>query len=73
MKFSELGLKVSDLWGVGKHRDKRMCELPEKYLLWVVLESTMDQYYINRATRELENRGLSLEDFSAETVTVEDF
>lgn len=53
-------------WPVGKHRHKKMRDIPTDYLLWVVYESDMPLNLIEKAGRELDRRGQNYDPFNFE-------
>jgi len=56
MKLTKLGLNVSDIWPIGKHKGKLIKDLPEHYLFWVLFETDMDKFLKNKVKFELYNR-----------------
>ena len=52
----QLGLIVVDEWPFGKHKGKKMSELPSEYLAWVVFDSQIQGIPYKRAMQELDKR-----------------
>lgn len=56
MNFTELGLKVSDIWPFGKHKGVKISLLPTNYLVWVVYDSDLKDNWKKKCHYELEKR-----------------
>ena len=56
MKLSQLGVKSDNVWPIGKHKGVSISLLPTDYLMWVVYDSSLQDYLKQKAYSELSNR-----------------
>ena len=66
-----LGLKKIERWPVGKHKGKKMSDLPLSYLQWAYL-ADFDKYLKTLIEKELERRGIDYESLLYDDPPVEE-